>query len=254
VNFFVCRQLQAQAPYQSHNYSHFNQQPYSLSYFPSSYSNYSYLNTYPSALPTSSVPYNPSSRTHLVHTEYGDLDQYLLGIALKISKLDYDSRHKQDVASRDMLEERLKAVGMKMKREILGDGNCQFAAISDQLTDSLNFTDNYREVAVDWLRKNREKKLANGAKIQDYNWEFDNFDAYCNQLAKKGVWGDHVSLIALAESLRIKIVIISNVQCTGNNYVTTVIPLNGIFSKVINLCHWAEYHYGSITFINNVNK
>lgn len=51
---------------------------------------------------------------------------------------------------------------------IAGDGNCQFAAISDQLFDNVNYADYVREEAVKWLRQNKDWELPNGAVL----WHF----------------------------------------------------------------------------------
>lgn len=51
---------------------------------------------------------------------------------------------------------------------IAGDGNCQFAAISDQLFDNVNYADYVREEAVKWLRQNKDWELPNGAIL----WHF----------------------------------------------------------------------------------
>lgn len=54
------------------------------------------------------------------------------------------------------------------KRVIAGDGNCQFAAISDQLFDNVGYADYVREEAVKWLRQNKDWELPNGAIL----WHF----------------------------------------------------------------------------------
>ena len=70
--------------------------------------------------------------------------------------------------NRERLNERLAKSGLKEKRHIAGDGNCQFAAVSDQLFDNVNYADYVREEAVKWLRNNKDWELPNGAVL----WHF----------------------------------------------------------------------------------
>src|SRR5690349_1373826 len=71
--------------------------------------------------------------------------------------------------NRNRLQLRLQQVKMKEKREIPGDGNCQFASLSDQIFDDLEHTQELRAKAVEWMRKHKDWKLPqNDAKLSDF--------------------------------------------------------------------------------------
>jgi hypothetical protein len=117
--------------------------------------------------------------------------------------------------NKQRLHHRLKQAGLKEKRQIAGDGNCQFAAISDQLFDNVNYADYVREEAVKWLRQNKDWELPNGAVL----WHFacthffyerlifcidscvddQSWDSLCDELSRRGIWGNHLTLVAMAE-------------------------------------------------------
>tara|TARA_R110002050_G_C8701689_1_gene494871 strand:- start:190 stop:693 length:504 start_codon:yes stop_codon:yes gene_type:complete len=71
---------------------------------------------------------------------------------------------------------------------------------------------------------------------------------YCEYISRPGTWGDHLCLLALANALSVRIVIVSSVDIHGDASPVTVIePLvKKSEMKSIFLSHWAEYHYGSL--------
>lgn len=53
-----------------------------------------------------------------------------------------------------LLEDRLKIYGLKEKTKIAGDGNCQFAAVADQLYGDISYAPKIRLVVIcSYLRK-----------------------------------------------------------------------------------------------------
>lgn len=63
-------------------------------------------------------------------------------------------------------------------------------------------------------------------------------------MASDGQWGDQLTLRAVAELLRRPVVIISSVA--GAQFVTEFTPAEPSGDPPLLLCHWAEWHYGSL--------
>jgi len=158
----------------------------------------------------------------------------------KHKKLDDDKNLREN---RNRLHARIKKAGLREKREIPGDGNCQFVAVSDQLFDNLRYGDYVREEAVKWLRSHKDWALPNGALLWHFAYD-QTWDAFCDELSRRGIWGNHLTLVAIAENFGVRIRIISSVQ--GDNYITEVNPSALKTSKIAWISHYAEFHYGSL--------
>jgi len=144
---------------------------------------------------------------------------------------------------KERLQQRLELYQLKPKRDIPGDGNCQMHAISDQLYNTIAKSADIRKMVVDWLQKNRDWQLPNGAVlhqfVHDRPWE-----EYCTAMAKDGCWGDHLTLLAISEMFGAQISIFSSVE--GDNFITEIHPTTKKLKKVLLLSHYAEFHYGSL--------
>lgn len=149
------------------------------------------------------------------------------------------------------LQQRLELYQLKPRREIPGDGNCQMHAISDQVYDSIERSKDVRKLAVDWLRKNKMWKLPNESILHEFVHD-KPWEEYCDQMAKDGCWGDHLTLLALSELFGAVISIMSSVE--GDNFITEIHPTVKKTNKVILLSHYAEFHYGSLTHIGETLK
>ena len=71
---------------------------------------------------------------------------------------------------------------------------------------------------------------------------------YCQYMSVEGHWGDNLTLTAIAELKRRSILIISSADAgSGGGFVFELDTTNpSEFREPILLCHWAEYHYGSL--------
>eukprot|EP00727_Mastigamoeba_balamuthi_P009891 m51a1_g5524 hypothetical protein (734) ;mRNA; r:424710-427715 len=160
---------------------------------------------------------------------------------------DQEAKEALAAVARERLLKRLQSYGLKAKREIPGDGNCQFSAVSDQLWDTIDENARLRKEAVDWLRCHADWHTGNGASL---HWFVDeDWADYCSRMAKPGTWGDHLTLIALCECLGVAITVVSSVE--GDNFLTEIKPSEEALLKcktgarVLLLSHYAEFHYGS---------
>ena len=89
-------------------------------------------------------------------------------------------------------------------KDIVGDGNCMFRAISDQVYGSEEKYDLLRQKCMDYLLIERDffEQFVEGGK--------NGFDEYINMKRKNGVWGDDIELQALSEIYNRPIEIYSN--------------------------------------------
>jgi hypothetical protein len=162
------------------------------------------------------------------------------------SQIRADEGNEYTRKQKERLQQRLELYQLKPKRDIPGDGNCQMHAISDQLYDTISKSAEIRKMVVDWLQKNRDWQLPNGAIlhqfVHDRKWE-----DYCTAMAKDGCWGDHLTLLAISEMFGAQISIFSSVE--GDNFITEIHPTTKKLKKVLLLSHYAEFHYGSLEHI-----
>jgi hypothetical protein len=152
-------------------------------------------------------------------------------------------------SERRRMEQRLRLYQL-CGRPIKGDGNCLFRAVADQLGLSPDLHHaQVRAAVVDWLRKNPSYKIDATATISDF-LETDRYmtwDAYCDYMSLDGSWGDHLSLIAIAEVFKARVWIISSVETPESSSPVTIIePRETEGKKLFLLGHWHERHYTSL--------
>ncbi len=101
------------------------------------------------------------------------------------------------------LMQRLELYHLTFRREIPNDGNCLFAAVSDQMCGNTAKAPELRAQVAQWLRANPNFLLPNGMKLHEYvrnaTWE-----EYCSYISTPLAWGDHICLIAIAELGQVK--------------------------------------------------
>jgi len=148
----------------------------------------------------------------------------------------------------EMLRDRLSLYGLKEKTNIKGDGNCQFASCADQLFNDPEKYDEVRKEAVDWLLVNKDYKLPNSTTFEDYLQTefFPCWEDYIEHMSQDGIWGDHFTLLAIAEVYKTKIVVVSSMVVEpGIDPFTIIIPKH--FTKTIYISHLHELHYSSLS-------
>jgi hypothetical protein len=178
-----------------------------------------------------------------------------LDYALFISRVEATAKQQGQDIHRKRLAERLALFGFKQV-DVTGDGNCQFHAVSRQLSNNFkgNVGDishlNLRKKAVEWLRQNPEWNPWKEEGCALHNFVDEEWGRYCDRMAKSGTWGDHITLIALVEILNVGIRIISSV--VGDQFMTEIDPSSKSGdsslgrSKVLFLGHRSEFHYVSL--------
>ncbi|KAL8168041.1 hypothetical protein V2J09_009540 [Rumex salicifolius] len=121
-----------------------------------------------------------------------------------------------------------------VEHKVLGDGNCQFRALSDQFYRSPEHHKFVRQQVISQLKSNPEEY--EGYVPMEY-------DEYLEKMSKCSEWGDHVTLQAAANSYGVKIFVITSFKDTCY---MEILPKLQKSKRVIFLSFWAEVHYNSI--------
>ncbi|GLC45796.1 hypothetical protein PLESTB_001155200 [Pleodorina starrii] len=121
-----------------------------------------------------------------------------------------------------------------VEREVQGDGNCQFRALSDQLYGSPEHHAAVRAAVVAVLRQ----------RASSYScYVPEEYGKYCSSMAKSGTWGDHVTLQAAADHYGLRITVVTSF---GESPVIYIDPADKRSPRTLYLSFWAEVHYNSL--------
>lgn len=93
----------------------------------------------------------------------------------------------------------LASFGLKLK-EIGGDGNCLFRALSDQLYGTEQQHAQLRHDAVEHIRVNAEF-------FKFYIEDDEPIADYLATMAKDGIWGGQLEMTALAEKMHFNVIV-----------------------------------------------
>lgn len=180
--------------------------------------------------------------THTVFTEHS-LEHTMP------KKIRQDREQIKAVSDVGRMLERLKLYGVTEKK-IEGDGNCQFAAMADQIFGNPEYSGHVRELVVEWLLEHPKYPVGEGTVLKDFLETdcFTTWESYCEYMAKDGSWGDHITLIAMSEIFKCTIAILSSVEINDPNInpLTIIKPVLSQPKRLALLCHWHESHYGSL--------
>eukprot|EP00392_Amoebophrya_sp_AT5.2_P019676 g20624.t1 len=201
------------------------------------------------------------------------VDEELAQLAeiLALSKQEFESREFRLGESHDVLVAKLFAYGLR-ERDVEGDGNCQFRALSDQLYGTEKHHATVRTKVVTQLERGGEfyKHFVAGvtsftssttrgttttsASAPASNDPDDVFSLYLVRMSEDKEWGDHVTLQAAADAYDCEIRLVTSYD---EDAVVTISPLQyGNRSDdgqrgpgrrpVLWLAFWAEVHYNSL--------
>ena len=164
-------------------------------------------------------------------------------------KDDEEQQQRPKETMQERLKRRIALFGLEEHKQVPGDGNCQFYSLSDQLYNDFMHAHIIRAYAVNWLRNHGDMKLENGAQLKEFGHDDEGWDHYCNLMSLSGTWGDHLTLVAVAELFQVRIVIVSSAVDESQALIEVVPTSTGKDPEqlpVIFLCHYAEYHYGTL--------
>jgi len=138
-------------------------------------------------------------------------------------------------SSRGRLSALITAYGLE-ERAVSADGNCQFASASDQLFGTPALHASVREAVVRQLRADPDRYCP---------FVFgQSFPDYAAEMARNYVWGDHVTLQALADAFGVRVMLLTSFEHAPDAIVIT--PQKVEPDRAIWLSFWAEFHYGSL--------
>lgn len=95
------------------------------------------------------------------------------------------------------LQRQVRGFGLSI-REVEGDGNCLFRAVSDQLLGTESQHEHYRQLSVSQMLAHRED-------YEPFIEDDANFDEYMSKMRKSATWGGNLELQALSIALKVNI-------------------------------------------------
>eukprot|EP00161_Ancyromonas_sigmoides_P012874 TRINITY_DN3292_c0_g3_i1.p1 TRINITY_DN3292_c0_g3~~TRINITY_DN3292_c0_g3_i1.p1 ORF type:complete len:311 (+),score=117.30 TRINITY_DN3292_c0_g3_i1:220-1152(+) len=120
------------------------------------------------------------------------------------------------------------------EKTIPRDGNCMFASFSDQLFGTARHHAHVRKRAVATLLESRAAFA---------QFVPGDYDAYCRTMSRRGTWGDHLALKALAECYGVQVCLVTSYEAEP---FVTVEPEVRRSEKIIWMSFFAEIHYNSV--------
>jgi OTU-like cysteine protease. len=139
-------------------------------------------------------------------------------------------------------QEKLKAKGIYM-RDVDGDGNCLFRSIADQLEGDEENHAKYREMAVEYIKKNKEH-------FAPFISEDEDIEKYIQDMSEDGTWGGHFELVALSAVLGVKFCL----HLKDEEPVIVKSHEQKKFSKIVHLAYHIDEHYSSVRKIGDNDK
>ena len=134
-----------------------------------------------------------------------------------------------------MLEQRLRCFQLR-PFDVGGDGNCFFRAVSHQLYGDPEHHLQVRAAGIAYMRDNPERFIESNTEM---SWL-----EYLNNMSMQGTWGDAIIIQAVADQLKLKIVIAeTNEHFTEYSIVQAVSSTQQLTE--VYLRHIDEYHYVS---------
>ncbi|KAK3233845.1 hypothetical protein CYMTET_55884 [Cymbomonas tetramitiformis] len=107
-----------------------------------------------------------------------------------------------------LLNQRLDAHGLRSE-ESVGDGNCLFRSISNQLFGTQDWHGHIRARACEWIDQRRESYMP------FFDGRSQDFTRWLNRMKRSRVWGNELTLRAIADVYGITIHV---VQSTSENW------------------------------------
>lgn len=175
----------------------------------------------------------------------GDLDQVLIQ-----SKVDYEEQCH--------IEQKLKKNCHDNGLEYLGDtprnGDCFFEAITSQLSriGALESGSALQPVQLrlkvsEYIQQHPTYEGPEGSVSLENYMDGTTIEEYCERMAKRGTWADHVVVVSMARMLERDIVIVTSSPSTSENEcLTWVIGDTTMKKKPLLLAHLWENHYQSL--------
>eukprot|EP00742_Colponemidia_sp_Colp-10_P012469 GILJ01014013.1.p1 GENE.GILJ01014013.1~~GILJ01014013.1.p1 ORF type:complete len:235 (+),score=20.11 GILJ01014013.1:211-915(+) len=162
----------------------------------------------------------------------GDGDTY--AVTRIVYKKEQSSEQKAIYRSElSQLAEQLKLLGLWIK-DIRGDGNCLFRAVSDQFFGHDKNHKSYRQKTIEYIAAHRDR-------FEPFVEDDETFDSYVHRMSYPGVWAGNMELQALSLVTGYNIVI-HQVNAPRWEIVNHQEP----DAKFIHLAYHSAQHYSSV--------
>eukprot|EP00727_Mastigamoeba_balamuthi_P011935 m51a1_g7364 hypothetical protein (341) ;mRNA; r:53663-57662 len=138
--------------------------------------------------------------------------------------------------------------GRFTRERVTGDGNCQFAAVSRAMAAARVVPSDPMSLRLDaalWL-KLHESGSADGIDMGQYYADAGvPYSRFCEEMMKDGMWGNHLTLVALSEHYGLRITVISSSQRGIHEH--TIVPQSRPLPVAhVFVAHIAEWHYDAL--------
>eukprot|EP01026_Neomeris_dumetosa_P069245 TRINITY_DN68332_c0_g2_i2.p2 TRINITY_DN68332_c0_g2~~TRINITY_DN68332_c0_g2_i2.p2 ORF type:complete len:487 (-),score=99.43 TRINITY_DN68332_c0_g2_i2:813-2273(-) len=143
--------------------------------------------------------------------------------------------------SGDHLSSELKGVGLRVK-EVVGDGNCCFRAIGDQLEGDKADHRSIRKKVCQYIEDNREM-------FEPFIEDDEPFDTYLKRMRKDGSWAGQIELQAASLALEVNICIY---QYQQPRWTLSNFPENE--AETIHISYHDGEHYNSVRGIEDFSS
>lgn len=137
-----------------------------------------------------------------------------------------------------LMKQQLSNFGLDFK-EITGDGNCLFRAISDQVCGTEDLHEEYRQLSISFMCSNPDD-------FAPFIEDDESFSSYTTRLRRPGVWGGNLELQALSKALEVNI----KIHILGSAVWEI---FNWTDKKWIHLSYHEESHYNSVRLKGDIN-
>jgi len=130
-------------------------------------------------------------------------------------------------------------------RDVEGDGNCLFRSISDYVEGDENNHEKYRNMAVEYITKNKEYFalfLLDDEKIEDY----------IKDMSEDGTWGGHFELVALSSLLNVKFCL--HIKDKEDPVIIKCSEKELKRAKYVHIAYHIDEHYSSVRKIGDDTK
>ena len=168
----------------------------------------------------------------------------------KSNKLNKKQREKKRRGNRNYNDVQWKAEKFRLKlqlnrygldiKEIKGDGNCLFRAISDQVSGTEDMHTALRSLSVEFMRSHSED-------FQPFIEDDADFQGYLTKMSSLGAWGGNLELQALSMELQVNI----NIHRL-NEPVWEI--MNFTDQRSIHLSYHDGDHYNSVRLKGDINN
>lgn len=183
--------------------------------------------------------------------------------AIKVSQTECEKEQANSRQVSRELQRRMNHVGKLygisfLQHDTPGDGSCQFHAVLQCIRigqvegyKTLS-TPQLRAQAVEWLKAHKDDRCRGGNSLEGFvDPRYASWDDYTTKMARPGVWGDALTLIAMAELLQITINVIAAPTTAACDMYHQTKPRGNPSQAVVWVALVRELHYSALEVLKD---